>query len=63
MAHVREALDAWTPEIVRRNQVESLRRNDWRLRFAEIAEVVGVTTSTLERQHVRLEELMQRLEG
>ena len=55
MAHVREALEAWTPEVVRRNQVESLRRNDWRLRFAEIASVTGHQTPTLTAQleHLR----------
>ena len=54
MAHIRAALDQWTPEVVRRNQVESLRRNDWRLRFAEIASVTGHETPTLTAQLERL---------
>ena len=60
--HVREALDDWTPEVVRRNQVESLRRNDWRLRFAEIAEVTGHQTRTLVTQLDQLDQLVARLD-
>lgn len=63
MAAVRSALDAWTPEVARHNQVESLRRNDWRLRFAEIADVTGHTTPTLRGQLARLERLTTELTG
>lgn len=63
VANVRRALDSWTPEVARRNQLESLRRNDWRHRFAEIATVTGLMTPTLASQLQRLERMTNQLAG
>jgi hypothetical protein len=57
MTEVARALRTWTPEIAEHNMRESLRRNDWRWRFAEISGVTGIETATLSAQLDRLAEL------
>lgn len=45
-----EATAAWSPDRARHNHAMALRRLDWRHRIMVLAEVLGITTPTLDRE-------------
>ena len=50
LAILEDAANAWSPAQAERNHAMALRRLDWRWRFAQLAEIVGVQTPTLRRE-------------
>ncbi len=63
LAQLREAADAWTPDVARRNHLEALRRLDWRWRFKAIADKLGLVSPGLEAELDRLRARIEEVEA
>lgn len=55
-----EAVRDWVPDRARLNHLRALERVDWRWRFAELAEALGIEAAPLRSELVRLEAAVAR---
>ena len=60
IVEIKQAMDSWTPEQARNNAHFALERLDWRWRFKAIADLFDYTSSSLEKELLLLDELINR---
>lgn len=58
LAQIRQALSEWVPDVANRNRLQALRKLDWRWRFKELAYRLGIESSALENEIMKIQNLL-----